>query len=102
MADLLPTPSKSHYTFNLRDFSRVIQGVLMVRPKESFDKLALVRLWAHEALRVFGDRLIDGKDRDWFTRKLEQMCIQHFNVKFYDGECRVCDIISISHIVTVS
>ena len=42
---LLPTPSKSHYTFNLRDLAKVIQGILMVEPKNVPDKSALLRLW---------------------------------------------------------
>ncbi|CAM9368513.1 unnamed protein product [Chrysoparadoxa australica] len=81
---LLPTPTKSHYTFNLRDFSRVIQGVLMVVPKEGLGKTEMVRLWTHESLRVFGDRLVDDSDREWFLGHLESIIVKHFGLKFYD------------------
>ena len=50
---------KSHYTFNLRDFSKVILGICMAGKKEVSNSDVAIRLWAHETVRVFGDRLIN-------------------------------------------
>jgi dynein heavy chain len=72
--ELLPTPLRSHYTFNLRDLSKVFQGVLMVKPKFLTSKDSLIRLWCHEGQRVFRDRLINEEDRTWFnTATLNQL-----------------------------
>jgi dynein heavy chain len=65
--DLLPTPAKSHYTFNLRDLSKVFQGVLKASRAAVEDPEGLIKLWIHEESRVFRDRLINEDDRDWFN-----------------------------------
>jgi len=43
----LPTPTKSHYTFNLRDISKVMMGVCLAYPKSTNTDLDLVKLWYH-------------------------------------------------------
>lgn len=45
----------------------------MVKPKDGFGKANMVRLWVHESLRVFGDRLVDDSDREWFLQHLNGM-----------------------------
>merc|ERR1719460_3557653 len=61
---LPPTPLKFHYIFNLRDLSRVSQGVYQADPQYYTTAGQLVRLWRNEVLRVYEDRLNDEKDKD--------------------------------------
>ena len=62
IAELLPTPSKSHYIFNLRYFALVMRGVLLVPAEWMTEPDKLIRLWIHEIYRVFNDRLIDDRE----------------------------------------
>lgn len=62
--NFLPIPAKSHYTFNLRDFSRVINGIVLVPAARMRDPDKLIKLWIHEVFRVFHDRLVDDDDRN--------------------------------------
>jgi len=77
-AELLPTPAKTHYMFNLRDLAKVVQGVLMGSPKVIDTPEKFVRLWVHEAQRVFQDRMTNDTDRTWFKELLKDMTENEF------------------------
>ncbi|XP_076295130.1 dynein heavy chain 2, axonemal kl-2 [Lasioglossum baleicum] len=79
---MLPTPAKMHYLFNLRDISKVFQGLLRSHIDYQYSKHTFLRLWVHEAFRVFSDRLIDEKDREWFLQELGQQLGRYFEMTF--------------------
>uniref|UniRef100_H2ZKB7 AAA+ ATPase domain-containing protein n=1 Tax=Ciona savignyi TaxID=51511 RepID=H2ZKB7_CIOSA len=75
----LPTAIKFHYIFNLRDLSNIFQGILFSTSDCVKNISDLVRLWMHEASRVYCDKLIDQKDIEMFEKnKLE------FAKKYFD------------------
>ena len=83
---LLPTPAKSHYTFNLRDVSRVIEGMTLQKASGLDTGLGGLgehfRLWVHESMRVFYDRLVSDEDRSWFLEYVAELTTTHFAVDF--------------------
>lgn len=62
---LKPIPSKSHYRFDMRDILRVCSGCSLLRKESVENKKMFAKIWFHETLRVFHDRLIDSNEKDW-------------------------------------
>lgn len=82
--ELLPTPAKTHYTFNLRDLSKVVQGLLAADYKTVNLETDIVRLWIHECLRVFQDRLVDQIDKSWFTDLVKKTMVEELNMSWIE------------------
>lgn len=82
--ELLPTPAKSHYTFNLRDISKVFQGVTLGQAEHIQEPNDLIRLWVHECSRVFKDRLVNKEDLSWFEACIGSQVQKHFKTKIDD------------------
>ena len=80
--NMLPTPNHTHYVFSLKEFSRVICGVLLSAPETMTDLKAMKRLWFHEVTRVYCDRLVFEEDCSAFLKCIEMVCGQHLDIDF--------------------
>ncbi|XP_051490092.1 dynein axonemal heavy chain 10 [Apus apus] len=77
--DLPPTLSKFHYIFNLRDLSRVYNGLILTTPERFQTVTQMVRVWRNECLRVFHDRLIDEEDKALVQGHIKNLIEENFS-----------------------
>ena len=89
---LLPTPTKFHYQFNIRELARVFGGICAVAQKHDYkvihnssnlkekipSNLFLIGLWRHECERTFVDKLINYGDKKVFIDLLNRVTREKF------------------------
>lgn len=60
------TSKRSHYVYSPRELTRWSRGILEALMSVTYSELSdLIRLWYHEGLRLFYDRLADESDQKW-------------------------------------
>ncbi|GAA6009794.1 hypothetical protein JCM11491_000816 [Sporobolomyces phaffii] len=70
---------QAHYIYSPRELTRWTRGIYeALRPLDTLSVEGLVRLWAHEALRLFQDRLVSEEERKWTDENIDAVALAHF------------------------
>lgn len=68
------------YFYSPRELSRWVRGIYeaVVNMDAGLTREELVRIWAHEGMRLFSDRLISEADKDWCSKAIDEIARKWF------------------------
>eukprot|EP00040_Diaphanoeca_grandis_P036231 m.230237 g.230237 ORF g.230237 m.230237 type:complete len:4579 (-) comp33576_c0_seq1:2736-16472(-) len=67
------------YIYSPREMTRWVKGLKeALWPLDTLSLEGLIRIWAHEALRLFQDRLVSESEREWTEMKIDEIAKKHF------------------------
>lgn len=74
------------YFYSPRELSRWVRGIYeaVVNIDHGLTREELVRIWAHEAFRLFSDRLVEDQEIEWCSNKIDDVARQMFPAIDYD------------------
>ncbi|KAI9891081.1 MAG: Dynein heavy chain, cytoplasmic [Vezdaea aestivalis] len=68
-----------HYIYSPRELTRWVRGIYeAIQPLDGLSVEGLVRIWTHEALRLFQDRLVSEDERVWTDQASHRIALEHF------------------------
>jgi dynein heavy chain 1 len=70
---------QAHYIYSPRELTRWVRGIYeAIRESDTLSVDDLVRVWAHEGLRLFQDRLVADEDRLWTDTNIDEVAKKYF------------------------
>ncbi|XP_047434083.1 dynein heavy chain domain-containing protein 1 [Mugil cephalus] len=83
-----PTKQTPHFVFSHHDLQKVFQGMCLLQPDSNTEHppsvLNIVRLWMHECMRTFGDRLRSSCEKKTLVSLVAKTVETHYGIKLSD------------------
>ena len=77
-----------HYVYSPRELTRWIRGIYeAIKPLDNVDLQLLLKIWAHEGLRLFQDRLVEEEEKKWTDGIIDSVAEKYF------GEIETKDVL---------
>lgn len=76
------TPNiQAHYIYSPRELTRWVRGIYeTIKPLETIDLDGLIRIFVHQALRLFQDRLLKKDEKLWTENLVDTIVNKNFPV----------------------